>query len=213
MEMDIKDKEEEITELQNIMKNDGEITSPVSGAVMTMELEEGLTLSGQEKLVISTGGYELSMKVNKEAMKNFAVGDEISIRTGEGQSEITAAVENIEIADSEGNVSFTSLLPEGEYTSGATMEFKLKKNSEDYDMCIPIQALRQDNRSAFILIAKESDSVLGNIRTAFRMDVHVISQDANTAAVEASLSEKDLIIVSSSKNISEGDRVSVTEGE
>lgn len=214
LQMDIEDKQEEIDQVQSQIKKKGKIKSPVSGAVLTSEIEQGATLAGQEKLIITTGGYELSMSADKEDMKNFSVGDEIDIKTGEGNDRITSSIENIEPQDKDGKVSFTALLPEeGEYKSGSALNFVLQKSSEDYSRCIPIQALRQDSKSAFILLAKESSSVLGEIQTAFRLDVKVISQDAKSAAIEASITEEDLIIVSSNKNISEGDRVRVVETE
>ncbi len=209
IEIDIQAKKKEIKQIQNIIDKNGEVTSPVSGVILTSELEEGITLTGQEKLIISTGGFELSMMGNKEDMKNFSEGDKVDIKITDNQEKITSSIENIEMPDAEGNVSFTALLPEGEYKSGAVLEYELLKSSEDYSMCIPIQALRQDSKSTFILLAKESDSVLGKMLSAFRLDVKVISQDAKTAAIEASLSEEDMIIVGSNKNIAEGDRVQV----
>jgi hypothetical protein len=61
------------------------------------------------------------------------------------------------------------------------------------------------------LIIKESDGILGRIQTAFRLDVTIVAQDAKSVAIEAPLSAEEDIIISSSKNISEGDRVRVVE--
>jgi hypothetical protein len=63
------------------------------------------------------------------------------------------------------------------------------------------------------LIIKESDGILGRIQTAFRLDVTIVAQDAKSVAIEAPLSAEEDIIISSSKNISEGDRVRVVETE
>lgn len=212
--LDIEDKQKEIDKVQKLAAQKGKVTSPVSGVVLSAALESGTILSGQENLVISTGGYELFMKATKEEMKNFMVGDELSIKTEEEYNRITANIENIELPDQDGNISFTALLPEdSSYRVGGSLEFELQRNSKDYSYCIPIQAIRQDTSSKFVLVIREANGILGTIETAFRLDVSILAQDEKLAAVQASLSREDEIIVSSSKNISEGDRVRVVKTE
>ena len=51
------------------------------------------------------------------------------------------------------------------------------------------------------------DSVLGETEYAEFVPVKVIETDAQSAAIEATLSDKDQVIVSTSKPINDGDRV------
>jgi multidrug efflux pump subunit AcrA (membrane-fusion protein) len=214
LRIDIKDKQTEIDTVQKLITEKGRVKSPVSGVVLTSELEQGAVLSGRERLVISTGEYELEMKATKDELKNFAAGDEISIKAAAGNNRITVNIEHIDLPDQDGNISFTALLPaDSSYRVGGGLEFELQKNSQNYISCIPIQAIRQDTSSKFILIIKESDGILGRIQTAFRLDVTIVAQDAKSVAIEAPLSAEEDIIISSSKNISEGDRVRVVETE
>lgn len=212
--LDLEDKQSEIDKVQKLIAKKGKVTSPVSGVVLSAALEPGAVLSGQESLVISTGGYELLMKGTKEELKNFSVGDEVSIKTEEEYNKITANVENIELPDQDGNISFTALLPEDRsYRVGGSLEFELQKNSKNYSACIPIQAIREDTSSKFVLVIRETNGILGKVETAFRLDVTITAKDEKSAAVDAALSREDEIIVSSSKNISEGDRVRVVKTE
>ena len=213
LEIDINNSKEEIKRINSIILDHGEISSPVEGVVSENNLEQGSLLSGQEKLVITTGGYELVMTADKEEIKYFEIGDEVSFKTPLVSSYASTQLENIELPDENGKITFTALLPEGEYRAGTSLEYKLNKESASYLMCLPIQALRQDMGGTFILIAQDKDSVLGKVKEAFRVTVTVLSKDAHTAAVEGAITENDEIIVGSNRNFSEGDRVRIYDME
>lgn len=212
-EIDINKVQEELELLQDLIENGGEVLATVSGEISYNDLDQGITLTGQEKLILSTGGYELEMMADKEEMKYFSTGDELKINSSSGEGEVTAQIENIELLDQEEKVSFTALLPEGEYTIGSSLKFSLEKASQDFSMCISIQALCQDSQGTYVLVVKNMDSILGKVEEAFRVNVTVLSMDTKSAAVEAALTEEDNIIISSNKNSSEGDRVRIYEME
>lgn len=213
LKIDIDSHKEELDRLNKIISENGEIHAPVDGVIAENDLSQGVTLSGQEKLIIVTGGYELAMTADKEDMKYFAAGDEIKIEIPSGDKKISSQIENIELPDQDGKVAFTALLPVGEYQTGASLDYELTKESDSYSMCIPIQALRQDGSGTYILLAKEKDSVLGKVKEAFRISVSVLSKDGKNAAIEGSISDEDEIIVGSNRNFSEGDRVRIYEME
>jgi multidrug efflux pump subunit AcrA (membrane-fusion protein) len=212
LQLDIDEKQSEIDALQEFIDAQGKVLSPVSGIISDMELEQGIVLSGQEKLVIATGSCGLIMTASKEDIKSFAAGDELIIKTYDNKN-INSQIENITVPDQDGIVSFTALLPEGDFIPGGSLNYEITKSSKSYAMCIPIQALRQDLNGIFVLLARSADTVLGEEDKAFRLDVNVVSADTSTAAVEAQLSQEDLIIISSNKNISEGDRIRIDEME
>lgn len=211
--LDITEKCEEIDELNSLIKKKGRVTSPVDGTVAKLDITTGLTLSGGEKIVVATGEYELLMKADKEEIKYFQIGDEVIIKTGEGNDNLTGHIETIGLPDADGKINFSCLLPKGEFRTGMSLSYELKRTSEDYRYCIPLEAVRQDNSGYYILLVKEKDSVLGKEQTTFRMGITVIQKDFKMAAINATLSEQDVIIVGSSKYISEGDRVRVYEME
>ncbi len=211
LQLDLDSKQAEISKLDAIIKNKGKVNAPLAGTVTKNDLEQGGVLSGQEKLIIATGGYELVLTAEKEELKNFAAGDELQVNSSSDQEKITSVIENIELPDAEGKVKFTALLPEGAYKEGSSLDYEIMKESETYYSCIPVQALREDSGGTFVLLVKEKDSVLGKEETAFRLNVNVSSQDEKTAAIQASLSEEDQIITGSNKNIAEGDRVRIYE--
>ena len=208
-EIDIENKQQELDDIESIIKEKGEVHTFVAGIISDNDLVQDITLTGQEKLVISTGGCELVMTAFKDDIEPFVAGDEIKIK-GTKES-IESLIENIEPPDKDGIVSFTALLPDGDNPIGANLGFELKKDSRSFDMCIPIQAIRSDMEGTYILLAKDKDSILGKVKEAFRLEVSIIDKDDKSAAVEAALSEADNIIIGSNKNFSEGDRVRIYE--
>lgn len=213
LRVDINQVQEAFRDLQKLLSVKGKVYAPVSGVISVNDLVQGVTLTGQEKLVITTGGYELEMSADKEDMKNFAVGDEIIILTGTDNTKISAKIENIELSDQKGMVKFTALLPKGSGQIGDSLDYTLTKDSESYNMCIPIQALRKDNAGSYVLIVQETKSVLGTVQEAFRISVKVLSKDSKSAAIEASLTEDSQIITGGNRNFEEGDRVRIYEME
>jgi hypothetical protein len=116
------------------------------------------------------------------------------------------------MADSAGLSLITAMLPEGEYGEGNIASFTIIKRSKQYQQTIPLQAIRMDaNQVNYILVIRESNTSLGNELTAYRINVTILDKDYRTAAVEAPVSPEDNIIISSNKNIEEGDRVRILE--
>lgn len=211
LQLDITAKKEEIRELKKLIKNKGEILSPVDGIVGTSTLESGITLSGNEKYIIHTGGFELVMKAPKDNLKYFSVGDHIGIKNYDSPIPFSSNIETMGLPDEEGLITFTALLPDGNYKNGGSLDYELKKSSSDYPYCVPLQAIRQEFGQTYVLVIKEKDSVLGKEQTAFRLDVTVEAKDKNSAAVSGDFSSGDIIITGSNKEIGVGDRVIINE--
>ncbi len=214
LRLDIDKKKEEIHNITEIINNKGRVTSPVNGVISQSSLNYGMLVTGSEKFIISTGGYELSMKASEKDMKYFVSGDEVNIKPYNSNKSLTSKLESIGLPDSNGRVTFTALLPKGNYKEGDSLEYQLSKTSEEFEECIPIGAIRQgSDNSTYVLLVKEKDSVLGKETEAFKLNVKVLDKDKKTAAIEGSLSEKDSVITDSNKFVEEGDRVRVNETE
>lgn len=214
LKLDIDKKEAEIHNITDIINKKGYITSPVNGVVSQSGLKYGMLVSENVSFIISTGGYELSMTANEKEMKYFVSGDEVKIRKYNSNTPLTSTLESIGLPDNNGRVTFTALLPKGNYKEGESLGFQLSKTSEEYNKCIPISAIRQgSDNSTYVLLVKERDSVLGKETEAFKINVTVLDKDKNTAAIDASISEKDSIITDSNKFVEEGDRVRLNETE
>lgn len=209
-EMDIQSKEEAIKEIKDILNNEGNVLSPVAGILVEFKIAIGNLITGSERLCFALDNYGFEAKVTKEEMKHLALGDDMKIQIGNSTEELSMTLEGIGAEDVEGNFTITGIMPQGGYSVGTPISFKVSKQSNPYSNTIPIQALRMDsNNKTYVLIVEETNTVLGNELTALRMDVTVLEKDYIIAAIDNSLS--DNIIVSSNKNIKAGDRVRLND--
>ncbi len=211
-QIDINEKEEAVGTVKKLIENDGKVTAPAGGVVTKLELEEGGSTAGSEKIAVTTGNYGFSAKVSKEEAEHLSAGDEIAVKLGHDDEKTKIAIESIGSEDADGMFTITGILPKGEYDAGAAVPFTVAKQSESYSQVIPIQALRMDEKgNKFVLITKEKNTILGNALTAFRIDVTLIDSDYTKAAIEGILARGDELIIGSNKNIEEGDRVRINE--
>lgn len=209
-EMDIKNKEEAAAELKGILKNKGKVTSPATGVLVEFGVAIGNRITGAERICFALSNYGFEAKVSKDEVKHLSIGDEMTVQVGDSKEELSITLESISSEDAEGKITITGIMPKGNYTVGTPASFKVSKQSKQYRNTIPIQALRMDaNRKTYVLITEETNTILGNELTALRMDVTVLEKDYTMAAIENSLS--DNIIVSSNKNIKEGDRIRLND--
>ena len=83
----------------------------------------------------------------------------------------------------------------------------LTQTTDTYDMKVPLSAIAESNGNKGIYRVRTRDSVLGETESAEFVPGKVMETDTQSAAIEATLSDKDQVIVSTSKPINDGDRV------
>ncbi len=211
-ELELKDKEEALARVEELINAQGKVLAPNSGILLRLDLSVGGKVAGTEKVSISKEDYGFHFKVTEKEAKYLAIGDEITITPNNSKKRITANLDSIGMVDSQGMSEITAVLPQGEYGEGSAASYTIYKRSKQYDQTIPLQAIRMDsNQVNYVLVIGESNTSLGNVLTAYRVNVTVLEKDYRTAAVEASIGPRDNIIISSNKNIEEGDRVRIYE--
>jgi len=98
-------------------------------------------------------------------------------------------------------------LPDGAGGIGQAVSITATQNTETYDMRVPLGAIAYDGGTKGVYRIRTGQSVLGEMEYAEFVTVSVIETDAQYAAVNASLSDQDWVIVSSGKPLSANDRV------
>ena len=206
--------EKEVNHLNEIITNGGRVMAPCKGTISKMELQQGKFTIGQEAVAISFERCSLKGTISKEDVKHITIGDEINIKINSKKEMIKATIESVGVPNSEEIVDVIAIMPEGNYLIGTEVSFEIKKNSSDkYDKCISIQGLRSDEKSKYVLVLREKDTPLGKVSVAARCDIEVVDKSYLNAAISGSLSKEDKVIVSSSRNIEEGDKVRVESDE
>jgi len=89
---------------------------------------------------------------------------------------------------------------------------ELRNRTKNYDLLIPLSALRQDNSGYYVYtVASRDGGALGAQTFARRADVSLLERDATRAAVTGGVSQRDAIISRADRSLSDGDRVRVSE--
>lgn len=210
LQMDMERKQQVVNNLRQIQNNKGKILAPVTGTIDSITLEAGKKSTADNSVAINTSGYSVVVNVPKEQGDYVSVGDEMQLTAKGKKDTIKVDVDGIRYYTDDNNnelTEITAAMPKGKYIPGATLDAEITKNSDLYDSTIPLTAVREDQKGSFCLITQEKKTVLGKELTAVRVAVKVIEKDSENAAVDSALSKDDNVIISGSKNISEGDRV------
>jgi hypothetical protein len=78
-----------------------------------------------------------------------------------------------------------------------------------YENCVPLTVLHQEGIKMYIFIVSQKDTVLGTKSEAERVNVTVVDENKNYAAIKGAFVNDQDIIMSSNKPIASGDYVFV----
>lgn len=210
LKLDLETKKQLVKDLANYKKNNGNVLAPESGTIDSINIEPGKATTSENYLAINMDRYGITVTVPEDQGDYVSIGDTIELTQKGKKDRIKVKAESIRFTkDTQGTdiTEITAIMPKGDYILGATLAASITKNSDLYDICIPVSAVRYDSAGAYCLITQTRDTVLGNELLAIRVNVKVIESDSKNTAVEASLDDKDDVIISSNKEINEGDRV------
>ena len=214
MLLDIEAKEREISKLEKAIKEGGQLKAPSSGIIREVKVTKGDTTTKGDLLVFvgDTSSYILETELTKEEAELIKIGDQVEVTLdGDKMPVGDSIVESIVPVqgDTEGKKKISISVPKGESGMGAMM--KVIQESDKYRYIIPIEALREENGSYYVLVAKQQTTTLGEEIIADRVDIMILDKNQRSAAVEGALGAQDIVIVKSNKPISAGDRVRLVE--
>ncbi len=210
--LDLLEKEKELKNVNTLLNKSGKVTSPFKGIISHISLEEGKTTMGDELIKIGVGDYVLKGAFVSEQEVNVEIGSKVKITIAGGpEDKISSKVSKLRINEN-GSPELVAVLPSGKYRMGEGAQFKIMTQSERYDQCIPIQALHESGKDEYyVLVTREHEDILGKILIATRVKVDIIGKsDSMVAVKEGALSRKDDVIIDSSKNINDGDKVRIS---
>lgn len=207
LEDEMEEKAEILEKLNRVLKVEGEVLADIDGMITSLDIEPMTTISGSEKVAITPSNSVFIGSFEKEYMEYLQMGDKISCQLTGYKKAVEGEI--IDIAyNSEGDrYNVTVKLPDEEFAPGITGQFTIEKSSEKYDNCIPLTALRNDNSGDYILVMRETSTILGKEFKAYRVNVIVDKKDFQTAVINDVLGYDEEIIIGSNRNVMEGDRV------
>lgn len=214
IQLDIEAKKREIARLQKATEEGGQLKAPSAGIIGEVKVKKGDTTTQGDLLVFvrDTSEYILEAHLRKEEAEYIQIGDQVQVTLeGEKTPLENTVVENIVPVqgDTDGKKKVSISVPKGEPGMSATL--RVTKESDKYRYILPIEALKEDNGSQYILVAKQQTTTLGEQILAERVEVMVRDKNQSSVAVEGPLSVEDRVIIRSNKPILAGDRVRLVE--
>jgi hypothetical protein len=206
--IDLNIKEQALEEVRILMEGSGEVRSIDKGVATFVGVEAGSTTTGEEMIKLGFGDYVFRAAFDREAVANIAAGVTANIYLAGNKTGIELEIEQITISEN-GMSEITARMPEDKYIFGEQAGFKITTQSEQFDLCIPIQALREDNYGYYVLIVREQEDILGTQLIAERINVTIIDKGSRTVAVDGAISSKSQVITDSNKYINAGDRIRI----
>ena len=189
----------------------GTVVAPFDAQVIRVDVQVGATASASSAAMLLSplnGELELVVTISESNADYVAVGDEASVTVGSNTYRLPVLSVSLSATEA-GRYELAFLLPADAGRVGMSASVELRNRTKNYDLLIPLTALRQDNSGYYVYIVTTKDSTLGAQTRAQRVDVSVLDQDATRAAVTGGVSQRDVIITRSDRSLSAGDRVRV----
>lgn len=190
--------QEELAAYKKVLDADGQVFPEAEGIVTRIQINPGERVPDGAAVVYAdlSSPMQFSVSLTKEQKKYVNQGDVAKLSLGSGRGE---EYQVDYIAENEANPELYEariLLEEGVGTIGQSGKFTVDAQSETYQCCIPIAALREDlNHRKFVYIVSERSGILGTELAAEAVYVKVLDQNDSYAAIEEGVidSETELI--------------------
>lgn len=205
-QLELEQKQRQLQKLEALSQAQGTVTAPADGTVYEVKAASGQR-TGSEAAVTLTddaAGCRLEATLTPEEARYLARGQEVTVTPSGGQP-VKTTVASLAVSQSQ-QVTVTASL-EGSGLTGMAATLSAEQKTENYSLVLPIGALHEDSGEKYVLRVEERQSILGTEQVAVRVPVTVKDQSATRVAVDGPLLREDVIIVSSSRGVSDGDRV------
>lgn len=210
--LDLVDLKKQISKLEELIKNNGQVLSNFDGTISRMDLETSKYTTGQESVSININSCTFKAEIHKDEAKKIKEGDKVVISVSSQNELIETTIESISLPDEKNMVSVTAALSKDlNLRIGEQADFTISSSSKEYNKCISIDALRSDSKGKYVLVVREKDTSLGKDLSAQRVDIELIDNSYDTIAVNGELTQDDKVIIGSDRNIEDGGRVRVEE--
>ena len=208
--LDIAALEAKINTLVFFQEQQYQILSESTGLLADLSLEENTVTTGNEVIGICTSGNGLTLtfQASKEDANNILKYEPDLKATQEELEEALRSFDPDINTLGQDMVTFTAKLRETGWTDkGISITGDLWRS--DYDLCVPMSALRQDSDGYFVYVMETTQTLMGTDKRVVRRDIFIENTDGRYAAVSGDISSNDQVILSSSKPLSDGDSVRV----
>lgn len=209
--LELADLQDSLNALQKIKEGEGVAAAPSGGVVTEIFIGVGDRVPDTAVLLISDESLPCQLKVTitKDQKKYISLGDQVSVKLEGKSKELEATIDYLSESKSvpEGFEALINL-PENTGVPGVAGIISRSEPGEKYKLCIPPTALYKKDDRYYVYVLKEREGILGEEYYVEEVNVKVLDQNDNWAAIEeGALDQESRIITSSTKEVSKGDVV------
>ncbi|MBI9012920.1 MAG: hypothetical protein JEZ08_11865 [Clostridiales bacterium] len=184
------------------------------GIVEALPYTEGMLINSSTPLYILSSdkdGYEVHSDFQNETSKFISIGDKFSVTIKELGEVVNGVVIEKRKSDYSGVVTLILDIEHDDLMGGEICDLFMRKQYGDYDVRIPRSAIyaRTQIENVFVLI--EQDTAFGKSYTVKFQEVLLGESDDVNIGIVNGLYGNEKIITSSSRDLSDGDKVIIDE--
>ncbi len=207
----------QLAKLEKLKEEGGRIKAPSDGLITKIQVITGEKTTDTTAMLMTdlSKGYRFTGEITKEQEEYIGTGDLVTLK-GSSKKQVLEELPVESVTEDEENKSIrhiTVQIPQESevFTLGAAATLSFSKKSEAYPVCVPLSALRLDEKNqTYVLVTEQYESVLGTETRARRVDVTVLEKnEAYAALAEGGITSQQEVIVSSAKAVDDGSRVRV----
>ena len=207
----------QLAKIEKLKEEGGRIKAPSDGLITKIQVITGEKTTDTTAMLLTdlSKGYRFTGEITKKQEEYIGTGDLVTL-TGSSKKQVLEELPVESVTEDEENKSIrhiTVQIPQESdvFALGAAATLSFSKKSEAYPICVPISALRLDEKNqTYVLVTEQYESVLGTETRARRVGVTVLEKNESYAALsEGGISSQQEVIISSAKAVDDGSRVRV----
>lgn len=193
------------------MDEAGNVSSPISGVVQEIAVKEGAATPASASVVIAEASQkkQLRVQIGADMEKYLSVGDACILKKYGDSEEIRGqAVTKIAYDEKDASLlDVTVEVHEESLSVGDMVTADFSKQSEQYPLVVPLDAIHMESGETYVLALKEREGILGKTLEAEKLSVRILEQNGDYAAVSSDGIADREIIVRTDREMDAGSRV------
>lgn len=156
--------------------------------------------------------WDFTAELTQEQADVIKAGDIVSLQFQNGRiKEEDRPITTVRKTGGETYEAVAAVTADG-LSPGDSGTLEMSSQSGTYACCVPLSAIYSDGNKDYVLLIRDTDTILGTELSVVRKDVIVVDKNESMAALkDDSLGAEDRIVVSSNKTVEPGDKVRLFE--
>lgn len=191
-----------------------DIVAEDDGIITSVGVKKGMYISSMQNIILYERAkiseeWTIAVFVTDEQLEYVSKDSIVNVQVEELSESFTGKIQSIVPYADQSKTGYRvqiTIISKNAEIAGKKAKVTIKKESEQYDVIIPVAALRKDSAGYYVLVLKKEESVLGNGYVAHRVSVDLLNSDETYCAVRGVPTDEPVIIASTSE-IADGSKV------